>query len=231
VNLVAVHAVLEYQRRLMPSARLVYASSSKVFGEQLPAVVTESSPRQSTCIYTTTKNAATDLIAYYRKRYNSKSSILWTFSHESSRRGPSYFLPKVVDALAKAIVDPSHVAEIASLAFWGDWGDASEYMQIIARFPDELFGTDMIFATGQTIWASDFVDTLFGKYGLNWRNHLVERFPLVGVRPAPWRVDISRLVNLSGATPSKGGVEIASEILRENYPEIWQITNGPASRQ
>lgn len=221
VNLVAAHAVLEYQRVLRPDSRFVYASSSKVFGDSLPALVSEACPRYSQCIYTTTKNAATDLIVYYRKRHAAKASVVWTFNHESPRRGSSYFLPKVVDALAKALIDPSHVAEIATLGFWGDWGDANEYMHLIAHLPEASVGQDLVFATGCTTWASDFVDELFSGFGLDWRKHLVEKFPHEGERPVSWKVDTSRLQSLCNGGPRRSVLEIALDMLRENYPQVW----------
>jgi GDPmannose 4,6-dehydratase len=222
VNVVTVHAVLEYQRCIKPSATLIYASSSKVFGKKLFARISEHSPRYSTCIYTTTKNAATDLISFYRKQHQLKCSIIWTFNHESPRRGSSYFLPKIVDTLAKAIIEPKYTAEIDSLGFWGDWGDANEFMQLIANLPSSAAESDIIFATGRTIWAEDFVAALFGKFGLDWRAHLLERFPLIGNRPDRWYVDTTELQRHCGGVPARTMLEIATDMLQLCHPAAWR---------
>ena len=222
VNVVAVHAVLEYQRSLKPAATLVYASSSKVFGEKLPPRISEHSPRYSTCIYTTTKNAATDLISYYRKRHQSKSSVIWTFNHESPRRGSTYFLPKIVDTLANAIIEPKYTAEIASLGFWSDWGDANEFMQLVATLPSSAAESDIIFATGKTVWAEEFVTTLFEKFGLDWRAHLLEKFPLIGARPDRWNVDTTELQRHCGTIPVRTILKIAIDVLQHRHPAAWR---------
>ena len=220
VNVVALHAVLEYQRRVMPGARLIYASSSKAFGENLPKKITENSPRFSECIYTTTKNAATDLIFYYRKYHHSKSSVIWTFNHESPRRAANYFFPKIIDTLAKSIVDPKYTTEISSLSFWGNWGDANEFMQIAITLSEVSIGRDFVFAAIETVWAEDLVQSLFSKFGLNWRSHLQEKSPLKGRRPPHWIVDTSALKSAGSTTPVRTAVEIAIDILNINYPSV-----------
>ncbi len=222
VNVVAVHAVLEYQRTVKPDATLIYASSSKVFGEKLPARINANSPRYSTCIYTTTKNAATDLINYYRKRHLSKSSVIWTFNHESIRRGQDYFLPKIVDALAKSIIDRSYIAEIASLGFWIDWGDANEFMQLVATMHNAIPNSDVIFATGKTIWAEEFVNSLFSKFGLDFQTHLREKFPLLEERPVRWEVDTTGIKQQCGIIPTRSVLEVALDMLKHNYPSAWE---------
>ena len=221
VNVVTVHALLEYQRSLKSEATLIYASSSKVFGEKLPSLITEYSPRYSTCIYTTTKNAATDLILYYRKQHKSKSSVIWTFNHESPRRGSNFFLPKIVDVLAKAIMDRSHTADITSLAFWGDWGDANEFMQLVATMPAGAPDNDVILATGKTIWAEEFVSALFAQFGLDWRVHLREKFTLREEGPERWKVEITKLGRLCGAVPVRTAFDVALDILKQKHPAAW----------
>ena len=66
VNVGSVHACLEHMRRRCPAARLFYPSSLKVFGDPPPSEIDEETPRIGSCLYSITKNAATDLIHQYR---------------------------------------------------------------------------------------------------------------------------------------------------------------------
>lgn len=222
VNTVSVHAILEYLRCKAPEGVLVYASSSKVFGATLPIRISESSPRRSSCIYTTTKNAATDLIAYYRERHGLKASVVWTFNHESPRRGSTYFIPQIVDALAKSMLDDDYTIEIGTLSFWSDWGDAEEFMTIVADIAEGSPGTDLLLATGQTLWAEEFVDTLFKKYGRSRKDHLIERLAPQNERPPSWRADVSALSKAIGRRPVRTIYDVAENILRTKYQKAWE---------
>lgn len=221
-NTNSVHVILEYLRCLVPDGIFIYASSSKVFGEVLENTISESSLRRSNCIYTTTKNAATDLIVYYRKRHKVNASVVWMFNHESPRRSSSYFIPQVVDTLAKSILDPNYVGKIGTLGFWSDWGDAEEFMDIVANIATKSTGNDLLLATGKTLWAEDFVDALFKKYGLSWKTHLVEKFTSLELQPKKWQADTSKLEAAISRRPVRTIFNIVEDILRLNHPQAYE---------
>ncbi len=221
VNTLSAHAVLEHMRRHAPDAVFVYASSSKVFRIAAGGVFSESSPRESSCIYSTTKNAATDLIAYYRRQHQLKASVVWTFNHESPRRGISYFMPRVVSNLASSMLDSAHEGSIASLSFWSDWGDARDFMAATARIAVEAPGQDFVLASGSTVWAEDFVAALYARFGLAWQQHLHVNFPPEGARPLAYTADIGLLRQHLGAVAMRSAVEIAEDMLRTNHPRAW----------
>ena len=221
VNTVSAHAVLEYLRVTAPHASLVYASSSKVFGDPLPLQISESSPRHSNCIYSTTKNAATDLIRYYRARHQTKASVVWTFNHESPRRGSSYFIPRIVETLASAILDRQHIGKIGALGFWSDWGDASEFMDTVACIANQPAGCDFVLASGKTLWATDFVEILFKKYGLLWTDHLLLATQEPLERPPQWSADISAVQQATGKAIARTVYDVCEDILRQNHPAAW----------
>ena len=222
VNTVCTHAILEYLRNSAPEGILVYASSSKVFGPALPSRITESSARHSSCIYSITKNSSTDLIAYYRKVHGIKASVVWTFNHESARRAGTFFIPMVVDILARSIVDRDYQGEVGSLGFWCDWGDAAEFMEIFARIAVGSPGIDLLLASGETLWAEDFADTLFGRYGLDRKKHLKERATPPAERPPKWQADLSALHAAIGCRPVRTVYDVADDILRMNHPKAWE---------
>jgi len=212
----SVHAVLEYLRSRGGLGKLLYFSSSKAFSVPFPTLVCEQTKRESTCIYSITKNAATDLIGYYRDRHGISANVLWTFNHESVRRGSDYFIPKIVDSLASALKNSRHKAEVFTLNFYADWSDAEELMELAICASDKGMSEDFIFASGETLLARDLVQSLFSEFGLNYKDHVVEKKSGDCVDPT-WRADSRKMTCLLGRQPRVTIYETCLQILRSKY--------------
>ena len=222
VNTLATPAVLAHQRRHAPKSVLVYASSSKAFDPTQVSVVSESTPRRSTCIYSTTKNAATDLIAYYRRQHRIMASVVWTFNHESPRRRAEYFIPRVVSILANSILDSGFKGEIGTLRFSADWGDAAEYMNFVGDMAEMAPGKDFVLASGTNLQATQFVSELFGRHQLRWQDHLSERDCVPTADPAPaLHADLTALRAALGRIPQRSIYDVCDQILNRNHPDAW----------
>jgi GDPmannose 4,6-dehydratase len=215
VTTLSVHAILEYLR-VRGAGSLVYTSSSKAFGESLPSIVSENTKRLSSCIYSIAKNSATDLIHYYRAKYGVCASVLWTFNHESSRRGIEYFIPKIVNCLASALQNSGHTTEVYTLNFHCDWSDAAEFMDLAILVSDGNLHEDFIFASGEAIYARDLVKSLFFEFGLDYMNHFKEINQGEYV-PVEWRADISKMSRFLGCQPVVPIYNTCLKILETNY--------------
>ena len=212
VNTISVHGILDYIRRENPSCGLVFASSAKVFGPDMPRRIDEDSPRRSTCIYTITKNAARELIDYYRIRHKVAASVLYLFNHESPRRLPEFFIPRLASALATARAG-SGPTPIHALDFSSDWGDAREYMEIAIDVAERGLGKDFILATGKTWTGRELAAELFARHKLDYRTHITETNPASGAPPV-WRADIARLTAHIGRAPARSVLDVCEDILR-----------------
>jgi GDPmannose 4,6-dehydratase len=212
VNTLSVHAVLDYIRAGRPGCGLVYASSAKVFGDPLPARIDESTPRLSTDLYSITKNAAHALIDYYRVRHGVKASVLYLFNHESPRRAPEYFIPRIARALSNARAEGGR-SEIYTLNFSCDWGDAHEYMEITADIAERALGEDYILATGKTWTGQEMVRQLFARHGLNHTDHLVETAPASGA-PALYQASNDRLKAALDRAPIRSILDVFADFSR-----------------
>jgi GDPmannose 4,6-dehydratase len=211
VNTLSVHAILEYVRKDRPGCALIYASSAKAFGDPLPAEIDESTPRRSSCIYSITKNAAHALIDYYRARHGVKASVLYLFNHESPRRGPDYFIPRIARALEKARTQGGK-SEIHSLDFACDWGDAREYMEITADIAERGLGQDYVLATGRTWTGREMVGALFARHGLNHADFLVEK--AAPATPRSYRASNGRLRQRLGRAPTRDILDVFDDFLQ-----------------
>lgn len=216
VNVESVHASLEYIRSASPSCRLLFASSLKVFGAKPPEVVNERQPRVSTCLYSISKIASEELISYYRKQHRVRASAIYYLNHESPRRPPQYFIPRIATALASAIRS-NGVTEVRSLDFWCDWGSSREFMQFSERLLECDRNDDYIMGSGSTWYAQTLVEAIFGLAGLDWRNHILLPPGLPSAGESPFHADMSLMEAAIGQTPSQSAVDVVRWILAEMH--------------
>jgi GDPmannose 4,6-dehydratase len=217
VNALITQASLEFLRKTNLKSSLYYLSSSKVFAPGLIGQLSESSPRAPNCLYSIAKNLSTDLIHYYRKHFGTRASVIWTFNHESPRRGSEYFIPKVVRALAQTLKGVESTEKLESLDFWCDWGSAKEFMSLIADLTERGIEDDFILATGRPVWARDLVETLFSKFNMSYREHFTVRKEESVTEVTPLGADLSKLRARLGYTPVVKIEDVCFDILRENY--------------
>jgi GDPmannose 4,6-dehydratase len=209
VNLNALHVCLEHLRTRSPNARLFYPSSLKAFGSRPPVLISEETPRVSDCLYSVTKNAAYDLIKYYRGHHSLWVSVGFFFNHDSPRRSENYFLPRLAANLA-AQRRGSAGPDLATLDFWCDWGSSREFVEIVADQMQQERPSDLIFATGRPIHAAVLAERLRRAAGLSFVSQSPHGEP-------PFRADLGRMIEALGRAPKEGAFEVAAWILRERY--------------
>ena len=223
VNMGSVQIILEYQRTNAPNSIFLYASSGKVFGPVYPQYITESSPRRTSCLYTITKMGAQGVIDCYRERYGVQASSLFLFNHESDRRPREYFIPIVLEILRKSMVDPTFQNGVNTLQFYCDWGSAEEYMDIAIDIAEKSPGEDFVFGSGNTWWAEKFVEALFYRHGLDYRNHIIEKNKSSAASrdsSPTYHVDTMKLRTLLGRAPHIDIMGVCERILEnEVRPE------------
>jgi GDPmannose 4,6-dehydratase len=213
VNTHSLHASLEFIRKFSNKSQIVYFGSSKMFGNIDGSVVDELTTKQSSCIYSITKNSSASLIEYYRDQHGISGSIIWLFNHDSLRRNISYFLPKIVNILYKSINNSLYKEPIITLDFWSDWGYAKEYMELLANNFDKIIGNDFILATGKTVWINTMVKDLFENHGLDFNNHIKTQMSNKKNKDTYWEADISKFRKITGITPQMSNVEVCEEML------------------
>ena len=217
VNVGAAHACLEYQRCENPDARLLYASSLKVFGRTPPERISESNPKISSCLYSITKNASQDLIDYYRTEHGATANIVYLFNHESPRRPSHFFLPRVVGILANSLAGKIENNRLKTLQFACDWGSSREFMEMGAELLERAPNEDHILATGRTWTGEEFVSDLFKRAGLNWRDCIDLELADDNSPIHRYQGDIARLEQSLNRRPSESAIDVALWILRENH--------------
>lgn len=215
VNVGTLHAVLEEARLQKLRPRVVYASSSKVFGNSLPVVVDEDSPRMPTCLYSLSKITAEGLLNHYDHHHGISGSALYLFNHESERRAATFFIPRVVAALRSGLVDRGSPKgpriALQTLDFHCDWGSASEFMDIAVDVAERAPTGHYCVATGSTWTGRAMAQALFARHGLNYAD-FIDAPPEV---PAPgyFQVTLNKLEAAIGRRPRQSVLDVCESML------------------
>jgi GDPmannose 4,6-dehydratase len=218
INVVSVHTVLEYLRTQRTDARLIYASSIKVFGASPPELIDDDTPMKPGCLYGITKQTATEAIGYYRARHGVCATAIHFGNHESWLRPPAFFIPTLLSILARALGSTSFVGELGTLDFSCDWGSAAEYMGLAAAIAESRdHQENFVIGTGKCVFARELAERLFRRFGLDYRRHIRETAPAKAVRPASYRIECGNLMKRIGRLPQIGIDEVCFEILERNY--------------
>jgi GDPmannose 4,6-dehydratase len=211
VNVASVHVCLEHMRLRDRNARLFYPSSLKAFGAHAHGSIGAATPRVSDCLYSITKNAATDLIHFYCAHHECFASIGYYFNHDSPRRPDNYFLPRLAAKVAAQVAQKGIAPEIASLNFWCDWGSSREFAEITVDLLHADAPGDAVVATGQPVYAGALAAQLFAAAGLP--SQLLQ----APASEAPIRADTTGLETMAGRIPHMQAFDVAAWILRERH--------------
>lgn len=212
LNVGSVHTCLEHIRVSSPATRLFYPSSIKVFGNPPPSEIDEATPRVASCLYSITKNAATELVHYYRQHHGSWACVSYYFNHDSPRRPDTYFLPRLAAQVAGSLRKDVSSPSVANLDFWCDWGSSREFMEMTVDLLRLESPRDVVMATGQPVYAADLARDLAASVGA----------PIVplGMRTQnapPVRARLEGLQTAIGRIPRCGALEVAKWILADRH--------------
>ena len=210
LNVGSVHTCLEHMRNRKPSSRLFYPSSLKVFGEPPPLEVDETTPRVSSCLYSITKNAATELIHQYRARHRAWACVGYYFNHDSPRRAETYFLPRLAAHIAASLRNDGLSPGIATLDFWCDWGSSREFMELTADLLEVDTPHDVVIATGRPVYAADLARVLAEGVGAP-----LPSMPLRTCLTPPVRAKLDALRDAVGRVPCKSAIDVARWIIAD----------------
>ena len=224
---------LEAVRRCHPTARIFYASSSRVFGRAASNPQTEATPFQPICIYGISKLTGMMLGHYYKNDYGIHVSIGILYNHESPLRGRQFISQRVAHGLAKVKAGLCEELEIGSLSARVDWGYAPDYIMAMRSILKHDCPSDFIIASGTTHSVREMIETAAKHLGLNWKSIVVECTPILQRDPLSLCGDSTYLRETTGWKPSVGFHEMVrilveaaqTEILHNKHDLKQEMTN------
>ena len=202
VNVNSLHVLLEHARLRRPRMRVIYAGSCKIFPPPLAGIIDEMTPARATCLYSISKMAARNLMAYYRSRHGVIGTNLVLFNHESPRRPRQYLLATVARAICDSQSNPRHQIKVKNLNFMVDWSDAAELMDLAVDIAERSEAQELVLASGTTLYGRAAVERMFARYGLDINQHVVES-ERSSDPPPLFQVSLTQLEREIGRRPVK----------------------------
>jgi GDPmannose 4,6-dehydratase len=205
VHVVGLSHVLEAMHLHAPGARLFYAASSHIFGDDAPSPQDETTPINPSNAYAITKAAGLHLCRLSRREHGVFASVGILYNHESPLRSPGFLTQRIIagvrairDGRAKELVIGDASARV-------DWGYAPDYVDAMARMlrstdkPD-----DFIVASGIGHTVGEFIDSAFRAAGIDPGGRVREEAALLSKprRGGPLIGNAARLRAATGWRPS-----------------------------
>ena len=166
--------VLDAVRKDAPTARVFYASSSRIFGESSSPIQDETTQWLPNCTYGTTKSAGMLVAGHYRRVHGMHVSCGILYNHESPLRGKNFVSKRIVNGLVSVKRGEANSFQVGSLGTRVDWGYAPDYTRAMELMLQLEEPCDLIIASGKTHSIQDFIAKAASLLGLEWKEFVFE---------------------------------------------------------
>jgi GDPmannose 4,6-dehydratase len=203
-------AILEAMRLGHRNIRFCNAGSSDSFGETPDAPATETTPLRPRSPYAVAKAASQWMVATYREAYGLFAATGILFNHESPLRPDRFVTRKIVRTAVDIAQARARELTLGDITVRRDWGWAPDHVDALRRMMRHPEPEDFVIATGRLSSLEEFVEQVFARLGLDWRDHV--KASTAPPRPLDVRVswgDPSKAGRLLGWRPTRMLPEIA----------------------
>jgi GDPmannose 4,6-dehydratase len=168
-------AIRDYSQRTGKAPRFYQAGTSEMYGASPPP------QSEATPFYPRSPYAAAKVHAYwqtvnYREAYNLFACNGILFNHESERRGETFVTRKITRAATRIKLGLQQKLYLGNLDAKRDWGHAQDYVEAMWLMLQQDKPDDYVVATGESYSVREFLDRVFGRLGLDWKD-FVEHDP------------------------------------------------------
>lgn len=164
--------ILEAMRFTGGNAKLYNAGSSECFGNTGLCPANESTPFSPRSPYAVAKAAAYWQVATYREAYNLYACTGILFNHESPLRPERFVTRKIVATACRIAAGIEDKLYLGNIRIVRDWGWAPEYVEAMWMMLQREKPEDFVIATGESHSLEDFIRTVFGYLGLDWKQYI-----------------------------------------------------------
>jgi GDPmannose 4,6-dehydratase len=158
--------LLEIIRDLPKRPKLLYASSSEIFGRPSQTPQNENTPMNPVTPYGVAKAFATQMVRVYRMAHGLFACNAICYNHESPRRGESFVTRKITRAVAKIKLGLETELTLGNIESQRDWGFAGDYVDAMWRILQQTEADDYVLATGKLHSVKDFLEAAFAAVDL-----------------------------------------------------------------
>lgn len=151
--------ILDAIRLVSPDSRVLFASSSEIFGcNPGCGLLNEDSRHQPINPYAISKLAADYFVKMYREKYGLFACSAILFNHEGPLRGGQYVSRKITYNIARLKLKGGEPFELGNLDAARDWGAAIDYVEAMRLMLSLDSPEDFVVATGQLSKVRDLLE-------------------------------------------------------------------------
>src|SRR5688500_9247178 len=181
-------AILEAIRASSLDCRFFHASSGEVFGETGRSPAKESAVIAPCTPYGAAKAASTLLVKSYREVFGLFACSAFLFNHESLLRPDSFVAQRIAQGAAAIKTKRAAQLKLGNLQIVRDWGWAPDYVECMWKMLRQQEPRDYVIATGVATSLESFVERVFSRFGLDWKDCVVRDDALL--RPVDIRISV-----------------------------------------
>ena len=205
--------LLEICRDQENPPKVYLACSSEVYGHSSDSSQNEHSPLNPTSPYGVGKAFCLHTGQMYRASYGLFVCNGILYNHESPRRGENFVTQKIVRGAASIAQGKLNHIELGNIEIERDWGYAPDYVLGMWLMLQQETPSDYILATGTTHKLSEFLETAFQYFDLDYKKYVRvnQRF----IRPnEPQKLcgDSTKAQKILGWKPSLNFTELIHEM-------------------
>ena len=227
VNAIAFTRLLGSLTRHCPKARVVYASSCRIFGLGDGRLLNGTERPTPVCAYGISKVAGMGAGDLFRREHGLFVSSAILFNHESELRTSEFVSKKLAIAAINAKRDPGSSVEVGSLESVADWGSARDYCRAMIAMAEADAPGDFIVASGELRTVADFAEECFRCVGLDWRQHVKEKPGVLHGNVWRLRGDSKALRKATGWKPKFSFPEMVRDLIARTEAQA-RDGKGPA---
>ena len=163
--------LLEICKKSSYRGRIFFAGSSEIYGN-IKKKAKVSDPKYPVSPYALAKNTSMNFVKFYREIYKLNCITGVLFNHESSLRPNKFITQKIITGAIKSLNEKDFKLQVGNINVIRDWGDAEEYVEGIQAVTRAKILKDQIICTGIETSLEKFIDKVFMKLSLNWKNFI-----------------------------------------------------------
>jgi GDPmannose 4,6-dehydratase len=221
-NALGVLNIVEAVRRYAPEARFYQASSSEMFGNAVDAdrMQRETTAMKPVSPYGCAKLFGYNIVRNYRQAYKMFATNGILFNHESPRRGSNFVTSKIIKNAVNIYRCRQKTLELGNLDSSRDWGHAKDYVRAMWMMLQHDTPDDFVVATGETHTIREFLEIVFRKLGMDYREYVVQNPQFMRPEELDYLCgDSSKVRNVLGWKPEYSFEALVEDMLNTELKE------------